>query len=54
MSSKMLILLCLMCAVTAIPVPEEKPKSIELIQIPLKGDKVRFRAYTTIDFCCYC
>lgn len=41
-----------MCAVTAIPVPEEKPKSIELIKIPLKGDKVRFLAYTFIDFFC--
>uniref|UniRef100_A0A336MDK5 CSON013443 protein n=1 Tax=Culicoides sonorensis TaxID=179676 RepID=A0A336MDK5_CULSO len=39
MAIKILIILYFMCMATAIPVPEEKPKSIELLKIPLKGDK---------------
>lgn len=37
-----LLIVTLFCiyAVTAVPVPEDRPKSIELLKIPLKGDKV--------------
>lgn len=36
----LIVTLCLIYAVSAVPVPEDKPKSIELLKIPLKGDKV--------------
>ncbi|XP_063706490.1 uncharacterized protein LOC134835540 [Culicoides brevitarsis] len=40
MNSKLFVLLCVLCAVAAVPVPaDEQLKSIELLKIPLKGDK---------------
>lgn len=38
--SKIIVIACLICFVAAVPVPDGRPKSIELIKIPLKGDKV--------------
>lgn len=38
--SKIIVIACLLCFVAAVPVPDGRPKSIELIKIPLKGDKV--------------
>jgi len=39
MKKSVVIALCLFCFVAAVPVPEDRPKSIELLKIPLKGDK---------------
>lgn len=39
----LIVTFCLIYIVSAVPVPEEKAKSIELLKIPLKGDKVCMR-----------
>lgn len=35
-----ILIAVLLCAVSALPVPDENPQAIELVNIPLKGNRV--------------
>jgi hypothetical protein len=45
-----ILIAALLCAVSAIPVPEESPRNIELINLPLKGGKVRKFRFIYVRF----
>lgn len=49
----LLATLTLLCAVAAVPVPELPAQSIDLVKIPLSGDKVSYisRSYTMLINC---
>lgn len=36
----LIFLACALCAVQAVPVPAEQPNELEILQIPLQGNKV--------------
>lgn len=38
----LVVLVCVLCTVAAIPVPNPNNPSIDMLRIPLNGDKVRF------------
>lgn len=37
----LVVLVCVLCTVAAIPVPNPNNPSIDMLRIPLNGDKVR-------------
>lgn len=38
----LVVLVCVLCTVAAIPVPNPNNPSIDMLRIPLNGDKVRY------------
>lgn len=38
----LIFLACALCAVQAVPLPAEQPNELEILQIPLQGNKVCF------------
>lgn len=49
---KSIVIFCMVCAIAAVPVPEERPKSIELLKIPLAGDKVSIFSFIIVAMQC--
>lgn len=41
----LVVLVCVLCTVAAIPVPNPNNPSIDMLRIPLNGDKVRFEFF---------
>ncbi|XP_037029658.1 uncharacterized protein LOC119069643 isoform X4 [Bradysia coprophila] len=45
----LIFLACALCAVQAVPVPAEQPNELEILQIPLQGNKVASNGESTLD-----